>query len=190
MATGEWSPPSFSLLLCFLSPVHFRKGATEQLWWVDLTRHLVSCQVNPPPSTPKSCTGLLLIHSPPVCPDTEACPDPCAVLGLGHAEFNEVHTGPLLKPIKVPRDGIPSTKCINCTAGLSVTRKLAKGALNSTMSLIKVLNRTSPNKVPTGTPLDTDPFGHWEVDCNSGYGHPASSLSIEWPSHQILISSM
>lgn len=70
------------------------------------------------------------------------------VLGLGHVEFNEVHTGPLLKPIKVPRDGIPSTKCINCTAELGVPCQLAKGVLNSTTSLIKTLNRVSPNKVP------------------------------------------
>lgn len=67
---------------------------------------------------------------------------------LGRVEFNDVHTGPLLKPVKVPRDDIPSPKCINCTSGLSVTRKLAKGALNSTVSLTKVLNRISPDKVP------------------------------------------
>lgn len=82
------------------------------------------------------------------------------VLGLGHVEFNEAHTGPLLKSAKVSGDGIPSTKSINGTAQLGVTCKLAKGARSSTLSLIRVLTRISPNKVPRGAPLDADAFGH------------------------------
>lgn len=110
-----------------------------------------------PASPPQGCSQT--IHSLSV-PILGVAPTHVQVLGLGHVEFNEVHTGPLLKPVKVPRDGIPSTKCINCTTELGVPCQLAKGVLKSTMSLIKTLNRISPNKVPRGALLDADPFGH------------------------------
>ncbi|KAK4823584.1 hypothetical protein QYF61_003770, partial [Mycteria americana] len=69
-------------------------------------------------------------------------------LALG-LELHEVHVGQLLKPVKVPLDGIPSLKQINYTTRLGVTCKLAEGALNPTvLSLIKIFNITSPNTDP------------------------------------------
>ncbi|KAK4810921.1 hypothetical protein QYF61_013329 [Mycteria americana] len=54
-------------------------------------------------------------------------------LALGLVELHEVHMGPLLKPVQVPLDGIPSLQQINCTTQLGVIRKLAEGALNPTV---------------------------------------------------------
>lgn len=144
VCNGKWWVISsiLSLLLWYFSPVHLRKGVIEQLWWAP---SVLSSQ--PTHSACKSSTGLLWNHSFPVCPDTEV---------LGHVEFNEVHTGTLLKPVKVPRDGIPSTKCISCTTEPGVPCQLAKGVLNSAVSLIKTLNRISPNKFPQETLLDLD----------------------------------
>lgn len=110
-----------------------------------------------PASPPQGCSQT--IHSLSVL-ILGVAPTHVQAFGLGHVVFNEVHTGPLLKPIKVPRDGIPSTKFISCTTELGVPCQLAKGVLNSTMPLTKTLNRISPNKVPRGTLLDADPFGH------------------------------
>ncbi|KAK4827796.1 hypothetical protein QYF61_021788 [Mycteria americana] len=54
-------------------------------------------------------------------------------LALGLAEFHEVHTGPPLKPVKVPLDGIPSLQHVDHTTQLGVIRRLAEGALNLTV---------------------------------------------------------
>lgn len=127
-----------------------RAGVVGTQCPVKSTHHTV------PPSPPQGCSQT--IHSLSVL-ILGVAPTHVQVLGLGHVELNVVHTGQLLKPIKVSRDGILSTKCNNCTAELAVTCRLAKGALNSTMSLIEVLNRISPSKVPRGALLDADPFG-------------------------------
>ncbi|KAK4831706.1 hypothetical protein QYF61_018758 [Mycteria americana] len=57
-------------------------------------------------------------------------------LALGLVELHEVHMGPLLKPVKVPLDGIPSLKCINCTTQIGVICKFAGSALDLTAYVI------------------------------------------------------
>ncbi|KAK4805320.1 hypothetical protein QYF61_018183 [Mycteria americana] len=57
-------------------------------------------------------------------------------LAHGLVELQEIHMGLLLKPVKVPLDGIPSLKHINCTTQLGVFCKLAEGALNPTVYAI------------------------------------------------------
>ncbi|KAK4832374.1 hypothetical protein QYF61_022229 [Mycteria americana] len=72
-------------------------------------------------------------------------------LALGLVELHEVHTGPPLKPVKVPLNGIPSRQCVNCTTELGVIRMLAEGALNPT---VHVANK------------DVKQHRHQAVDCN------------------------
>ncbi|KAK4811988.1 LOW QUALITY PROTEIN: hypothetical protein QYF61_022984 [Mycteria americana] len=55
---------------------------------------------------------------------------------LGLVEPHEVHTGPLLKLVQVPLDGIPSLRYVNHTTQLGVVCKLAKGALDPTVYVI------------------------------------------------------
>ncbi|KAK4831361.1 hypothetical protein QYF61_017492 [Mycteria americana] len=57
-------------------------------------------------------------------------------LALGLVELHEVHMGPLLKPVKVSLDGIPSLRHANCTTQLGVICKLAEGALNPAIYVI------------------------------------------------------
>jgi len=64
-------------------------------------------------------------------------------LALGFVEPRKLHTGPFLKLVQVPLDGIPSFWCVNCTTHLGVVCKLAEGALKS-KSLMKMLNNTDP----------------------------------------------
>jgi len=53
-------------------------------------------------------------------------------LALDLVEFHEVHTGPLLKPVQVPLDGIPSLQHIDHTTQLGVIGKqLAECALSA-----------------------------------------------------------
>jgi len=40
----------------------------------------------------------------------------------------EVYRGSLLKPVKIPLDGIPSLKLLSCTTQLGVICKFAEGA--------------------------------------------------------------
>ncbi|NXW38884.1 F16P1 bisphosphatase, partial [Phaetusa simplex] len=56
-------------------------------------------------------------------------------LALGLVELHEVLTGPPLKPVQVPLDGIPSLQCVDRATQLSVVSKLAEGALNPTVHL-------------------------------------------------------
>lgn len=46
-------------------------------------------------------------------------------LAFGLAELHDVCMGPLLKPVRVPLDGIPSLKLINCITPLGVICNLA-----------------------------------------------------------------
>ena len=57
-------------------------------------------------------------------------------LALGLVEPHAVHAGPLLKPVKVPLDGIPSLQRINHTTELGVICKLADGVLSPTVYVI------------------------------------------------------
>ena len=56
-------------------------------------------------------------------------------LALGFVEPHELHLDPLLKPVYVPLDGIPSFRCVDCTPPLGVICKLAEGTLDSTVSV-------------------------------------------------------
>ena len=69
-------------------------------------------------------------------------------LALGLVEPHEVHTGPLLKLVQVPLDGILSLRHVDHTTQLSVICKLAGGALDLAKSFMKMLNSTSPSTVP------------------------------------------
>jgi len=53
--------------------------------------------------------------------------------------------GPLLALVQVPLDGILSLRQVDCTTQLGVICQVAEGALNTAMSLIKILNGTGPN---------------------------------------------
>ncbi|KAK4819146.1 hypothetical protein QYF61_025826 [Mycteria americana] len=75
-------------------------------------------------------------------------------LALGLVELHEVRTGPPLKPVKVPLDGIPSLQHVNCTTQLGVIGKLAEGALNPTV------HRWRLNQFPgQPVPMLDNPFG-------------------------------
>ncbi|KAK4811172.1 hypothetical protein QYF61_019803 [Mycteria americana] len=77
-------------------------------------------------------------------------------LALGFVELQEVPMGPLLKPVQVPLDGIPSLKRINCTTQLGVICKLAEGALSPTVY------------TPEGHhSLLVSTLSHRAIDCNS-----------------------
>jgi len=47
-----------------------------------------------------------------------------------HVEPHEVHTGSLPEPVKIPLDGIPSLRRVECSMQLGVVNKFAEGALN------------------------------------------------------------
>jgi len=69
-------------------------------------------------------------------------------LVLGLVEPHEIHTCPLLKLVQDPLGVIPSLRCVDCTTQLGVICKLDEGALNSAMSLMKILNSIGPSTVP------------------------------------------
>ncbi|KAK4825592.1 hypothetical protein QYF61_000681 [Mycteria americana] len=87
-------------------------------------------------------------------------PQPVFVLGiapthvqdfaLGLVEPREVHMGPLLELVPVLLDGIPSLRHVNRTTQLGVVCRLAEGAFDPTMSLMKILNRLVPVQTPEG----------------------------------------
>ena len=55
---------------------------------------------------------------------------------LGLIEPHEFHRGPLLEPVWVSLDDIPSLWCVNRTMRLGVILKVAEGALNPTAGVI------------------------------------------------------
>jgi len=72
---------------------------------------------------------------PTTLPGTEA-----QLTGLSFP--HEVHMGPLLQ---VPLDGIPSLRHIDLTTQLGIICRLAEGALNPSISLLKISNSTGPS---------------------------------------------
>lgn len=54
----------------------------------------------------------------------------------GFVEPHEVHLGPLLEPVWVSLNGIPSLECVDCTPQIGVILKLAEGELDPTVSAI------------------------------------------------------
>ena len=69
-------------------------------------------------------------------------------LALSLVESHEVHAGPVLQLVQVPLDGIPSLWCASCTTQPGAVCKLAEGALDLAMSLMKILNSTGPRMDP------------------------------------------
>ncbi|KAK4810558.1 hypothetical protein QYF61_004521 [Mycteria americana] len=80
---------------------------------------LLRAGLNPFPAQPVFVLGIAPTH--------------VQALALGLVELHEVCTGPLLKPVEVPLDGIPSLQCVDHTTRLGVICKLAEGALNPTV---------------------------------------------------------
>ena len=60
-------------------------------------------------------------------------------IALALVELQETYTGPPLKPVEVPLDGMLSLQCVDHTTQLRVICKLAEGALNPT---VHVANNT------------------------------------------------
>ena len=56
-------------------------------------------------------------------------------LAFGFVEPHEIHLGPLLKPVQVPLDGIPSFSFAGYTPQLGVLSKLTEGAHDLTVSV-------------------------------------------------------
>lgn len=56
--------------------------------------------------------------------------------------------GPILRFDQVPLAGIPSFSRVSCTVQFGVICKLAEGALDPTMSLIKILKSIGPKTEP------------------------------------------
>ena len=56
--------------------------------------------------------------------------------------------GPVLKLVQVPLDAIPPLRRTYCTTQLGVICRLAEGALDTAMSLTKILNSTGPSTDP------------------------------------------
>ncbi|KAK4816491.1 hypothetical protein QYF61_017452, partial [Mycteria americana] len=79
-------------------------------------------------------------------PLNQFIPQPVLILGIAPTqvqelvlclvELHEVCMGPLLKPVKVPLDGVPSHWCRNCTTQLSVICKLAEGSFTQSHYVI------------------------------------------------------
>ncbi|PKU48190.1 hypothetical protein llap_1469 [Limosa lapponica baueri] len=75
---------------------------------------------------------------------------------LGLVEFYEIRTSPLLKPVKVPLDGIPSLQDVNCSTQLGVVAKLLRlHSIPTSMLPTKMLNSTGPSTESRGTPFTT-----------------------------------
>ena len=119
-------------------------------WLSGLRAHIAgSCPAVHPPVPPSpSLQGCSQSFHRPACIDTRGCRDPGAGLALGLVEPHEVHMGPFLDLVQVPLNGIPSLRCVNRTTQLGVICKFAEGALDPTMSLMKILNSTGPNTDP------------------------------------------
>ena len=78
----------------------------------------------------------------------EVAPTHVHDLALGLVEPHEVHMDPLLELVQMPLNGTLSLRRVNCTTQLGVVSKLAEGALNPTMSLMKILNSIGPSTDP------------------------------------------
>ncbi|KAK4831314.1 hypothetical protein QYF61_016803, partial [Mycteria americana] len=85
-------------------------------------------------------------------------------LALGLVELPEVCMGPPLKPVKVPLDGIPSLQRVDRTTQLGVIGKLAEGALNPTIHIVKDMEQCRSQYQPLRnathhwSPLDIKPL--------------------------------
>ncbi|KAK4810366.1 hypothetical protein QYF61_019285 [Mycteria americana] len=94
----------------------------------------------------QSCSQSL---HPPACIDTGGCPAAQVQdLALGLVEPHEVHMDPLLQLVQVPLDDIPSFWRVNPPLSLVSSANLLRVYLIPlSMSLMKILNSTSPNSI-------------------------------------------
>ncbi|KAK4831337.1 hypothetical protein QYF61_017468 [Mycteria americana] len=108
-------------------------------------------------------------------------------LALGPVELHEVRTGPPLKPVRVPLEGIPSLWHVNSTTQLGDIGKLAEGALNPTVHVADkdVKQRWFQYRPLRNATCPWFPLGHRAVDRNSlsvtmqPISYPPSSPSIK-----------
>ncbi|PKU40563.1 testosterone 17-beta-dehydrogenase 3-like [Limosa lapponica baueri] len=84
----------------------------------------------------------------------------------GLVEPHEVHTGPLLKPVQIPLDGILSLRHVNCTTQIGVICKLAEGALDPTVYVIDedIEQYWSQYRPLRDTTCHQPPSGHRAID--------------------------
>ncbi|GAB0196099.1 cAMP-dependent protein kinase inhibitor alpha [Grus japonensis] len=87
-------------------------------------------------------------------------------LALGLVELHEVHMGPLLQPVKVPLDGIPSLQQVNRSTQLEVVGKLAEGALDPTVHVSNrdVKQHRSQYRPLRNTTCHWSPLGYQAID--------------------------
>jgi len=87
-------------------------------------------------------------------------------LAPGLVKPHEVHTGPLLKLVRVPLDGISSFWCDNCTTQLAVNCRVAEGALDLAVKVIdeNVKQQRSQYGPLRDTTSHWHPFGHRAID--------------------------
>ncbi|KAK4827407.1 hypothetical protein QYF61_017837 [Mycteria americana] len=90
-------------------------------------------------------------------------------LELGLVELHEVRTGPLLKPVKVPLDGIPFLQCVDHTTQVGIIGKLAEGALNPTVHVTDkdIKHHQSQYQPLRNATHHWSPLGHRAIDHNS-----------------------
>lgn len=106
--------PSANLLAMFLL-------MQLKIWWLKVlvqNRHvfLQRAAFNPFSAKPVFVLGIALAQA--------------HIFTLGRVKIDEIYTGPLVKPVKVPLHNIPSLQCVELTPQLGVVSKLTNGALN------------------------------------------------------------
>jgi len=75
---------------------------------------------------------------------------------LGLVEPRMTDLGPLIQPVQIPLQSLPTLKQIDTPTQLGVVCKFTEGALSPLIqTLIKMLNRTGPKTEPWRTPLVT-----------------------------------
>lgn len=102
-------------------------------------------------------------------------------------KHHKVHTGPLLKPVKVPLNDILSLGHVSCTNQLCVICKPAEHALSLTVSLMKISQ--VPIQILEGNHLSQISIwrsSYWPLP--SACSSPANSLTTQQATHQICIS--
>ncbi|KAK4818440.1 hypothetical protein QYF61_013127 [Mycteria americana] len=96
----------------------------------------------PPSPSPQGCSESLHL---PACTDMGVAPTQAQDLALGLVEPHEVRTGPPLKPLKVPLDGIPSSSMLTTPHSLvSLANLLRVHSIPLSVSLMKILSSTGP----------------------------------------------
>ena len=139
-------------------------------------------------STPKSFLAQLLSisSSPSLCWYWKLSQPRCSTL-LGLFELHEVHTGPLLKFVQVPFEGISSLRWVDRTTQLFVVCKPAQGAFDSPVYVIDedIKQYFSQYRPLWDTTCHWCPSGHRAIDhytldmTTQTIPHPPSSPPIK-----------